>query len=216
MSRRSNLAPPLRTGNSSSSGFVRARPGEAGPPPTPSPFKGEVGGGGLSPAAPAPTLEDLERLALNLGAADRRLLLAKLSLANTDADAGETRDLDMWTAAVYDALLATNGGTGGGLPGPAAVKRALAASGAWSIVRGFMADAKLDVLTVTERQGVYNMLAELTVKHAHHVSMRSQAPLGPKLVANCSTNISSIFDKAFPGYVKAGLAPVIARQMARA
>lgn len=172
--------------------------------------------GELPSVAPAPTLAELERLAMSLGTKERKQLLAKLSLADADNDVGEKRDLDMWTEAVYAALLDANGGVGAGLPGPAVVKRALASSGAWSIVRGFMADAKLDVLSVTERQGVYNMLAELTVKHAHNVSMRSAAPLGPKLVANCSTNISSIFDKAFPGYVKAGLAPVIARQMARA
>ena len=79
-----------------------------------------------------------------------------------------------------------------------------------------MADAKLDKLAVPERQSVYNLLADLVVRHAHGISMRSAAPLSPKLVANCSNNVASIFDKAFPGYVRAGLAHIVARQLTRA
>lgn len=215
MPRPPNLAPPLRSGDVSSSGYVKKKTGETKAPPHPLPPLGGGGGVGEHLGCPGDAVEQIKQAALNLDPAARRKLLAELSLANTEADLGETRDLDMWAGAVYDGLAALNGGSGGGLPGPAIVKRALSASGAWSIVRGFMSDAKLDTLSVQERLSVYRMLADLLVRHAHGISMRSAAPLSPKLVANCSTNISSIFDKAFPGYVKAGLAPIVARQLTR-
>lgn len=82
-------------------------------------------------------------------------------------------------------------------------------------MRGFMADAKFDQLKVAERQSVYALLAQMVVTQAQAISRNGYAPLGPKLVANCSQNIAGLFDQNFPGYLRAGLAHIVARQLTR-
>jgi hypothetical protein len=66
---------------------------------------------------------------------------------------------------------------------------------------------------VVERGSVYRMLAALLVDHARSISDFTGAPLGPKLVGSCTGNIAGVFEKAFPGYVRAGLAKIAARQL---
>jgi hypothetical protein len=76
-----------------------------------------------------------------------------------------------------------------------------------------MRSSKLGELQVNVRQAVYRTLGRLLVEHAHEVSRRSGAPLGPKLVGQCVGNLPGVFERSFPGYLAAGLAPVVARQM---
>lgn len=184
-------------------------------PPPPIPLRGGEGRGVLPQTGCVDVVGEIKNLANTLGPTERKRLLAELSLDAADADTADVRDLDLWATAVYWALVAANGGSAGAVPGPAIVKRALSAAGGWGYVRGFMADAKFDTLAVPERQAVYKMLADLVVTQAQGISRNSHAPLGPKLVANCSQNIAGLFDQNFPGYLRAGLALVVAKQLVR-
>lgn len=215
---RHQLAPPIRSRRSGDE-FVRQKQnsdaaGGTTTPPHTSPNGGE-GGGWVSPpeASSKNPIETIKNMAAGLNPGERKRLLAELSLDAQHADRGASRDLDMWSQAVYEALVAANGGGAGGVPGPMVIKRLLSASSSWSAVRGFMSDAKLDTLKVTERQGVYRFLAGLVLKNARYISRRNEIPLTPKLMGTCATNIAAIFEAAFPGYVRCGLAHVVARQV---
>lgn len=206
--RRHTLAPPERKPREGQV-YRKEKEESQGTPPLPSPPFREGGGEGVTPGV----VSEIKKLTATLNPSQRATLLAELSLQATQSDNGSIRDLDMWSQSVYAALVGANGGLAGGVPGPAVVKRSLASSGTWSIVRGFMSDSKLDLLKVTERQSVYDMLAQMVVKNAVYVSRKSGAPLSPKLVANCSTNVASLFEQSFPGYVRSGLAHIVARRL---
>ena len=93
------------------------------------------------------------------------------------------------------------------------VKRAVAAPTAWTPVADFMAASRLDTLQVIERQSVYRMLAGLVIERAKQIGSYNGAPLSAKLVATVASNVAAIFEAAFPGYLKAGLALVVARRL---
>lgn len=75
-----------------------------------------------------------------------------------------------------------------------------------------MSVAGLSELPVVDRQAVYNMLADLLVQHAKELARYTGAPFSVKFIANLAQNISGVFDAAFPGYLEAGLAHVVARR----
>lgn len=77
-----------------------------------------------------------------------------------------------------------------------------------------MRASRLQDLTVPERLLAYRLLAGLLVDYADDLSRRTGAPLSLRLVTSCADKLAGVFDQAFPGYVAAGLAPVVARQMA--
>ena len=159
------------------------------------------------------SLADLLSLADQLPATERKTLLAHLALRGQTDESGQTRDKDMWAHAVYNEIVRAFGADGGAGQGPALVKRTLSATAVWAPVADFMRASKLDALTVTERQSVYGMLAKLVVEQALYVARNIGAPLGVKLVANAASNMAAIFDRSFPGYLQAGLAPIVARQL---
>lgn len=184
--------------------------------PHPLPFRGR-GGGGDTPVKEKEknnvSLADLLSLADQLPATERKTLLAHLALRGQTDESGQTRDKDMWAHAVYNEIVRAFGADGGAGQGPALVKRTLSATAVWAPVADFMRASKLDALTVTERQSVYGMLAKLVVEQALYVARNIGAPLGVKLVANAASNMAAIFDRSFPGYLQAGLAPIVARQL---
>lgn len=151
--------------------------------------------------------------AKSLTAKQRQELLDQLSLANQISRAADQdRDLDMWVAAIH-ATLDEHGTSGeGSAYGQMLIKRLLGLSQNWRPVQHFMEVSKLADLKVVERASVYYMLAELLVKHARRISQKSGAPLGPKLVGSCASNIGALFEQSFPGYLQAGLAKIAARQ----
>jgi hypothetical protein len=76
-------------------------------------------------------------------------------------------------------------------------------------VEEFMCAARLNVLTVSERNAAYNVLAALLVDHAQNVARYVRVPLTAKFVCNFTREIAAIFDAAFPGYVRAGMAAIV-------
>lgn len=199
------------------------RSSEAGKTGTPTPlYRGGMGGPRNTPADACQeenenSAEKLLEMFRTLPQQQRKLFLDQaaaaqlLDSANTEA----ARDVQMWSAAVYDALCAAVGGPGAINLGPLSVKKVLGAATAFAPVASFMAVGGMDKLPVVDRQAVYVLLADLLVKHAKGIARHTGTPLALKLVANCTNNIAGVFDNAFPGYLQAGLAPLVARQMHR-
>lgn len=163
-------------------------------------------------AAPNP-VGDLLAQASTLTTAERKELLARLSLG--DQEAGDSREVDMWSAAVYEALVKAAGQGAGAVPGPAIIKRLVSPPSAWKPVADFMETSKLSRLSVSERRSVYGLLARLVVEEAEDFCHWSHAPLGPKVVVQRSRHIAGTVDHAFPGYLRSGLMPVVARSLCR-
>jgi len=166
-------------------------------------------------AQPAAREDEITTAALALSKKNKKELLDRLllDLQNAPSQRGAAdRDKDMWASAVHRALLKVTGSMDGGLVGPAVVRRLVAVGTSWGHVEAFMVSSKLNEITVTDRQAVYNMLAELLVQHARYVARRSGAPLSVKLVTQCTTNLAGVFENSFPGYLEAGLAKAVARQ----
>lgn len=158
-------------------------------------------------------LADAERLSK----AERKELLARLSLAVASDSARRTddRDLTMWAEAVYRAMDDAQAGSDGAGQGPLVLKRLLAAVQNWEPLAELLERSKLSSATVTQRQALYHMLAQTLVEHAKRVCSRMGIPLSAKVVANNAANITAIFESAFPGYLSSGLALVVAQRMQR-
>lgn len=211
---------PATTAASRTHVYASAPTHTGAPLPAPTPY--EVGGvgvrehAGLREAGPSSnSVADLMTSASALSAADKKELLARLSLDVSGLD-GQERDQDMWAGSVYEALVAHAGGTGRESVGPMVIKRLVTPPSAWRPVADFMASSRLDTLTVVERKSFYTLLARLVVAYAAEVNQRSGAPLTAKLVVSCSANVRAVFDNSFPGYVANGLAVVVARRLTRA
>lgn len=157
-------------------------------------------------------VESLLAQAESLSPADRKTLLARLAL-NQQAEKPGDRELEMWTAGVQSALAAISGGESGAAHASMIVKRCLAPSANWAPVAEFMYSAGFDKLEVVKRQSIYYLLGELLVKYAAGVSRKVSAPLTPKFVASCSVHLWAVFNSAFPGYLAAGLAPIVAQRL---
>ena len=151
----------------------------------------------------------------NMTRRQKQELLDLLALElSTSAKNAEDPDLGMWSVAVCSALEGAIGPEGGGNYGQVLVRRSLGTPAAWRPVGAFMESSGLLAEPKNIRQSVYLMLGRLLVDHALGISDHTGAPMGPKLVATCAANIRGVFERSFPGYLAAGLAPVVARPMA--
>lgn len=168
-------------------------------------------------SSPAATKNNDEKTSLvdlaSLSAEQKKTLLAQLSLELADSAKGskdQSRDIEMWSSAVFDAL-------GKVVPahgyGQLLVRKQLGASTSWSHIRDFMQASDFASCSVVERQGVYNLLAELLLRYVRRVASYQGMPVTLKLVASCSANVGSAFESEFPGYLASGLGKVIVRQM---
>jgi hypothetical protein len=221
--RKTLLGPPVRTGNvqvftrsrsdrgSEAAKIMKKDPGETTTPHThPITWGGWVGGSPKVGELVKPTVDELLVLAKLLSKTEQKEFLSKL--AAEQADTGKDRDLQAWIAEVLAALERSNGGHAGGLPTSAHLKRAMA-SGGWHAVSDFMQSAGFMKLQVNERVAAYRLLSNLLVQHAAELSRKKSIPRTPQLLANCAVNIGALFDNAFPGYLAAGLAPIVVRTM---
>lgn len=153
----------------------------------------------------------------SLTAAQRQELLDNLALNNQlTHKAATNRDLDMWAEAVaiaLDEVVGSNTGEGGGSYGSLLVKRSLGSSACWRPIEAFMEKSKLRSLMVNERQAIYLLLARLLVEHCKERCRYVGAPLSLKFVSQQTSSVAGVFEQSFPGYLAAGLAPMVAKQM---
>lgn len=169
---------------------------------------------GATPPTISPGREDVKKVFLQLSKEEQKKLLDEVAADQLLAMSGQpskARDLAMWAEAVHKALEDVIGTGAVDAPGVGLLKRLLGASAAWGPVDQFMQTSRLQEAPVQERQHIFHTLATLLVARAQQVARHSGAPLGPKLVCNCTINISGIFDAAFPGYVASGLARMVVR-----
>lgn len=133
----------------------------------------------------------------------------------TDQSHEASRDKDLWSGAVYDAVARALGGGAGGLPGPMLFKRVLAAPEAWQYVEGFMGTSGFSRAQVTERQAVYSLLARLLAEHALELNGKFGYPITPKMLGNLTQHLPTLFEEAFPGYLAAGLGMVVVKSLGK-
>lgn len=168
-------------------------------------------------SSPAATKNNDEKTSLvdlaSLSAEQKKALLAQLSLELADsAKAGkdQSRDIEMWASAVFAALSKVVPAHG---YGQLLVRKQLGASTSWGHVRDFMQASDFASCSVIERQGIYNLLADLLLRYVRRVASYQGMPVTLKLIASCSANVGSTFESEFPGYLASGLGKVIVRQM---
>lgn len=188
---------------------VPAPPGGSTNPPPAGVYAGAREGG---PGAPG--LEHLLALAGNLTSAQRRELLDQLALQNQlAAKAAANPDLGMWAEAVRTALEGLIGYGAGESYGVMLLKRLLGPSACWRPVEQFMSASGLAALRRPERLAVYHVLARFLVEECERTCRFTGAPMSAKFVASQTGNVGGLFERNFPGYIAAGLAPMVARQM---
>ena len=159
---------------------------------------------------------DADQFVSTLNKADKQALLDRLALENQlTAAVVQNKDLDMWSEAILKALEETIGQWVGHSYGLTLVKRSMGTSSSWRPVELFMKNSKLQELTSAERQSAYFMLARLLVERADDQTEFVGAPLTLKYIAGQTGNLAAIFDRSFPGYLAAGLAKIVARQLTR-
>jgi len=159
-------------------------------------------------------VDELINLAGNLTRADKKRLLDCLALdVQVSEKLNADRDFEMWFIAITQALDAHGDSSDGSAHAPLVLKRMLGIPSNWTPIRDFMKESRLNELKAIERQSVYNMLAKLLLEHVRYVARKSGAPFTAKLIASCANAISGVFDSAFPGYIEAGLAHVVARRL---
>lgn len=189
-------------------------PAETDPPP---PLKGEgVGGHGEAAAEAGAAIENLVAAFRLLAPRDQKRALALMSLEAQRRPAGDDRDLDLWSSAVHEALVRTLGPSDGAAYGPQVVRRLLAFPVVWGPVEEFLALLKVADMAPAERMAVFRLLASLLVRRARQVAAHADIPMSAKLVSQNAQHLPAIFDAAFPGYIAAGLAGVVARRATRA
>lgn len=195
--------------------------GTGSPGNPPSPFRGEEGGSVIPTSEPTKNEEKTNQVTSlmdqlqSLDKATRKQVLDQLALQvhNEHSRGGDNRDLDMWAAAIQTALQSAIGGGGGADCGLLMIKRFCAPRANWGPVEEFMTSSNLISLKVNERNAVYRMLARLLVEHCQRVCQFTGAPLTAKFVAAKCSELPGVFDKAFPGYLRMGIALVVARQL---
>lgn len=167
----------------------------------------------LSDETDSKKLQEAKALVLELSPADKKQLLDFTALQLLgEHESGQTRDLDQWALAVYEAIVATIGTQGGGMAGPLPIKRLLAARASWAPVESFARVAGFNKMKVPERLAAYRLLAQLLVQRSQEVARAVRAPLTAKMVANNTGDLAAIFDAHFPGYMRSGLAAMLFRR----
>lgn len=143
---------------------------------------------------------------------ERRQALALMSLEVQRGTKAASGNLELWTEAVHEALEAALGKSDGAGHGPQVVRRVLALPANWAPVEEFLTSSGLaDLPHANERLVAFRNIARLVVARAKAVARHADIPLGPKLVGNVCHDVAGIFDNSFPGYVRAGLARMVAR-----
>lgn len=191
------------------------------------PFRGGVSectrvrGRANAPAAPAlrapaqnASLDDVLDLALKLDRKAAKHLLDQLALRMQTTDkAMHNRDLETWSECVHHELNRDLGAADS--YGILQVRKAMGEPECWRPVEAFMRAAGLDHHTSAQRRAMYMLLAELLIEHVRYETRRQKFGLVLNSVARYVVDLVAIFDDSFPGYLRSGLAYMVADQQQR-
>ena len=141
-------------------------------------------------------------------------MLAQLSLRMETSDkAVQNRDLEAWCASVH-AELSKELGTDRAY-GLMQVRKALSEPEHWEPVEAFMEAANFDQYTSAQRRAMYMLLAEMVLDRAYEDTKRFGGTVTLLAIGRCTVDLVRIFDDAFPGYLRSGLAFMVAEQQQR-
>lgn len=141
--------------------------------------------------------------------AEKKRILDALALTLQDSSSLQDRNLQMWCEALAESFTATTRTHVAVM----LLRRGFAVKAVWSVFTELFGLADLERVQVRDRTALLRLFADLLVEHAVYVAKRSSAPLSAKLLVSCSANMVGLVENAFPGYLAAGLLPMVARQM---
>ncbi len=75
------------------------------------------------------------------------------------------------------------------------------------VVESFILSTGWTFTSTGETKVILNFIADILVAHTHSLSEKLSRPLGLKFVLQQSIHLAGYFDKMFPGYLQAGMAP---------
>lgn len=168
---------------------------EGGPLSTP--LRGVRG----APATGEGVEERLTRELLALDDSSRERVLSAVLAAQALQGPQKTRELELWTDAVAEALVQALGGPGVAAFAPMVIKQTVGTRAAYGPVKRLCETIGLHRLTPARQMSAYRLLARLLIGYAR----QTKVPLSPKLLANCCANIAAVFEEQFPGYIQSGL-----------
>lgn len=132
-------------------------------------------------------------------------------LTSTRTGQSLERDEEMWADSLEQLL-----GEALGTP-PSARHRSAAILGSlrdsFAVVQAFVQAAGLMQQVSYNRKVIYNLLAGFVVEYSKQLAAKIGAPLSFKFVLQNVERLPALFDRAYPGYVQAGLACIVADQI---
>lgn len=197
--------------------------GRDGMEPTPHPFRGK---GGVVPSRPLLPVQDnyvekVKELCRGMDVRQRKEVRDYISYLDkeqrqakiTDSRNGQAleRDEGMWSDSVEAILAEALGSSTNFRNKSPAILGSLRDS--YSIVHEFVQVSALDAAMSYNRKVIYNLLAGLLVEYCKQLAAKIAAPLSLKFVLGQSEKIPALFDRAYPGYVQAGLAGIVLKQI---
>lgn len=137
------------------------------------------------------------------------LLSMQLGAQEPRATVTGGRDFETWCLCIMESVTARFPAGGAALATPANLRKSLALSSAWDPVKALLDHKAVTSLTVPQHRRFLRLLADLLVAHTNNISNRTGAPFSARLLSNCAPALPSIFDNAYPGYMRAGLLGVL-------
>jgi hypothetical protein len=141
----------------------------------------------------------LQKLPPNLKKEVSDFLLLDLVVKSKDTD----RELDLWINSVLFHLRAIL---------PSTSTRIMRNTPAYKLfvdshkdLIAFTMTSDVPTLTIYQRGALYNILAEMLVKHCSALSKKHKFPLSLKYVLQSSSLVAGLFDNAYPGYLRSGM-----------
>lgn len=196
--------PPVRGGVSEG---TRAR----GPASQPRTHVGARTAEAASDQRPNLDIDEVLDHAMKLDRKQAKQLLDQLALRMQMTDKSlHNRDLEAWVSCVHNELNRELGAENS--YGIMQVRKALGEPECWRPVEAFMAAAGMESRTSAERRAMYMLLAELLIEHTRYETRRMKFGLVLSSVARYVVDLVAIFDDAFPGYLRSGLAFMVADQ----
>lgn len=188
-------------------------------PPTPTPTISRLGRGGGSPGLDTSRaeIERVKESLKQLSASELKEVrdYASLLAQNSASDSRSglkpsqilSREENIWLSRLHFHLSRATGISSS--PPIVAPGRDRSLGASFEFVEAFLKQAGIWQKETYSRVAVYDLLADLLVRHARQLAHKVQAPLGMKFVLQNTNKLPELFDLAYPGYLPAGLARMV-------